>query len=82
MAVGLDALILVKYSNIGYPVVYLIGMICQACLDNNQPELADKFFKCGMKILDENDSTYEDDINQFLDLKSIIEVELKKKIGA
>lgn|SRR5690554_4256367 len=82
LAVGNDALVLVKYSNIGYPVVYLIGMLCQAYLDNDQPEVADRFFRYGMTILNENDATYDDDINQFLDLKGIIDDELKQKSGA
>jgi len=82
LAVGNDALVLVKYSNIGYPVVYLIGMLCQAYLDNDQPEVADRFLDMGMTILNENDATYDDDINQFLDLKGIIDDELKQKSGA
>lgn len=82
LAVGNDALVLVKYSNIGYPVVYLIGMLCQAYLDNDQPEVADRFFRYGMTILNENDATYDDDINQFLDLKGIIDDDLKQKSGA
>lgn len=82
LAVGNDALVLVKYSNIGYPVVYLIGMLCQAYLDNDQSEVADMFFRYGIKILNENDATYDDDIDQFLDLKGIIDDELKQKSGA
>jgi hypothetical protein len=35
-----------------------------------------------MTILNENDATYDDDINQFLDLKGIIDDELKQKSGA
>jgi len=79
LQVGNDALVMAKYSNIGYPVVYLIGLLCEAYLDNDQPEIADNFFKSGMEILDENDSTYNRDVDQFLDLKMIIEEELEKK---
>ena len=58
-----------------------IGMLCEAYLDNDQPELADEFFKYGMNIIDEGDGTYDTDLNQFLDLKIIIDEELKKKNG-
>lgn len=74
-----DALIFYKYSNIGYPVVYLIGMLCQAYLDNDKPEKADELFKIGVAIIDKNHFNFEEDINNFLDLKIIIDEELKKK---
>jgi hypothetical protein len=80
--VGNDALVLAKYSNAGYAVLYLIGMLCQAYLDNNQPEIANDFLKAGMTFIDNKDENYDRDIDQFLDLKIIIDEELKKKSGA
>lgn len=81
--IGNDALTLAKYSNVGYEILYLIGMLCQACLENNQPDTANDFFKEGMSIIEqgenENKDTYADDINSFLDLKIAIDEELKKK---
>lgn len=78
-----DALTLAKYSNVGYEILYLIGMLCQVYIDNDHPELANDFFKNGMQIIeqnkDENQDTYSDDINAFLDLKIVIDKELKNK---
>lgn len=85
LIVGNDALTLAKYSNVGYEILYLIGMLCQAYLENDQPEIANDFFKKGMTIIEqgeiENKDTYTNDINSFLDLKIIIDDELKKKNG-
>jgi hypothetical protein len=68
-----------KYSNFEYSVVYLIGMLCQTYLDNGQPEIADRFFNHGIRILDENEPDYNEIVDQFLDLKIIIKEELKNK---
>ena len=80
-----DALTLAKYSNAGYEIIYLIDILCQAYLENDQPEIANDFFKKGMNIIEqgenENRDTYADDINSFLDLKIVIDKELKKKNG-
>lgn len=85
LIVGNDALTLAKYSNVGYEILYLIGMLCQAYLENDQPEIANDFFNKGMTIIEqgeeENKDTYANDINSFLDLKIIIDDELKKKNG-
>jgi hypothetical protein len=85
LIVGNDALVLAKYSNAGYAILYLLGMLCQAYLDSDKPELADKYFRYGMNMIDENKNensdTYTNDINSFLDLKIIIDNELKKKNG-
>lgn len=85
LIVGNDALTLAKYSNVGYEILYLIGMLCQAYLENEQPEIANDFFNKGMTIIEqgekENKDTYTNDINSFLDLKIIIDDELKKKNG-
>jgi hypothetical protein len=85
LIVGNDALVLAKYSNAGYAILYLLGLLCQVYLDSDKPELADKYFRYGMNMIDENKNensdTYTDDINSFLDLKIIIDDELKKKNG-
>lgn len=85
LIIGNDALTLAKYSNAGYEILYLIGMLCQAYMENDKPETANDFFKKGMTIIEqgknENWDTHEDDINSFLDLKIIIDEELKKKNG-
>jgi hypothetical protein len=83
--VGNDALVLTKYSNAGYAILYLLGMLCQAYLDSDKPEIADNYFRYGMNMIDENNNensdTYTNDINSFLDLKIIIDDELKNKKG-
>lgn len=79
LEVGNDALILSKYSTVDYEILYLIGMLCQAYLQNDQPKIANKFFKYGMTIADELNETYERDINSFLDLKIEIDKALKRK---
>jgi hypothetical protein len=85
LIIGNDALTLAKYSNLDYEILYLIGMLCQAYLENDQPEIASDFFKKGMTIIEQgeiyNKDTYANDINSFLDLKIIIDDELKKKNG-
>lgn len=85
LIIGNDALTLAKYSNLDYEILYLIGMLCQAYLENDQPEIANDFFKKGMTIIEQgenkNKDTYVSDINSFLDLKIIIDDELKKKNG-
>lgn len=72
-----DVLIFAKYSNVNYALLYIVGMTCQLYLDNNQPELSEEFFIRGMKIIKESDIDYDRDINNFLDLKSLIDKELK-----
>jgi hypothetical protein len=61
-------------------------MLCQAYLENDKPEIANRYFLVGMDIIEkgeaENKDTYIDDINSFLDLKILIDEELKKKSGA
>ena len=83
--VGNDAMVFAKYSGVGYEILYLIGMLCQAHLDNGHSETAEKYFKFGMEIIEGNKKlntgTYEEDINSFLDLKIVIDSELKKKSG-
>lgn len=76
---GRHAVIMANYSNIGYGYVYLLGMLSQAYLDNDEPEIANEFFTYGIKLLDKNEYNYNDDVDRFLDLKIIIEEELKKK---
>ena len=76
---GNDALLISEFSNVGYRVLYLIGMLCEAYLDNNEPELANDLFNYGMEIIDNGDDTYDRDLNQFLDLKIRIVEELKEK---
>ena len=48
-------------------------MMCQAYIDNKQPELSEKFFNYGMTIIKESDFDYERDLNSFLDLKILID---------
>lgn len=73
------ALSISVYSNIGYEIIYLIGMLCQSYLDINQPEISNDFFNYGMKLIDEWDDDYEDDLNHFLDFKILIEDALREK---
>ena len=79
LSVGKDAFVIAMYSNMGYGIVYLIGMLCQAYLDNDQPEKADACFNTGISMLDKMDIRYDDNVNSFLDLKIIIDEELNKK---
>jgi hypothetical protein len=76
--IGKDALALTKFTKPGYENLYLIGMLCQAYLDNEQPKMANKYFKRGMYMIDKNDEDYMDDVNAFLDLKILINEELNK----
>jgi len=73
ISIANDALVFAKYSNDKYSILYIVGMMCQAYLDNNQPELSEKFFKYGMTIIKESDFDYERDLNSFLDLKILID---------
>ena len=73
LVIANDAIVIAKYSNDKYSVLYIIGMMCQAYLDNNQPELSEQFFKKGMEIINDADINYERDLNSFLDLKTLID---------
>ena len=76
--IGRHAVILANYSNLGYARVYLLGMLSQAYLDNDEPDMANKFFTLGIQLLNKNDENYDRDVDQFLDLKIIIEKEMEK----
>lgn len=78
LILGEDAMTLAKYSNIGYPNIYLAGMLCQCYLDNGMPEKANTIFERVMPYLDENDDSFREDVDQFLDLKIEIENALGK----
>jgi hypothetical protein len=53
----------------------LVGLLCQASLDNGQLQSAKNFFSLGMEIIQigesigENKESYENDMDAFLDLK-------------
>ncbi|GHT78294.1 hypothetical protein AGMMS50262_20760 [Bacteroidia bacterium] len=71
LAVGNDALTFAKYSDAGYANLYLVGLLCQASLDNGQLQSAKNFFRLGMEIIQigEQEESYENDMDAFLDLK-------------
>ncbi|MDR0864044.1 MAG: hypothetical protein LBO74_03815 [Candidatus Symbiothrix sp.] len=75
LAVGNDALTFAKYSDAGYANLYLVGLLCQASLDNRQLQSAKNCVSLGMEIiqigesLGENKESYENDMDAFLDLK-------------
>jgi hypothetical protein len=79
-----DALVFAKYSDIGYAVIYLLGMLCEVYLNNEQPEYAENIFKMGVEIIREgkktgaDQGTYSNDIDAFLDLKIQIDEALNK----
>lgn len=79
LVLGEDAMTLAKYSNVGYPNIYMAGMLCQCYLDNGMPEKANELFKRVMPFLDENDYDYDDDVDNFLDLKIAIDNAIKNK---
>jgi len=73
-----DALVIAKYGDIGYRKIYILGMLCSAYIDSDQPEQADIIFKEGMKFIEKCEEGNERDMNSLLDLKVIIERELMK----
>jgi len=76
--IGKDAFAIAKFAELGYEILYLVGLLCQLHLDNGQPEYAETYFKFGMKIIDENERSYNDDVNDFLDLKILIDSKMNK----
>ncbi|MBI5538940.1 MAG: hypothetical protein HY951_02705 [Bacteroidia bacterium] len=54
-------------------------MLCVVYLDNNDPEMAQKYFEYGMTVIDNNKECSNNDIDSFLDLKIEIDNELGKK---
>lgn len=74
-----DALVMAKYSDIGYDIIYLLSTLSLAYLQNHQPEMAEKYFNYAMLVLDKNDSEYDKALNQLLEIKALIEKELQKK---
>ena len=74
-----DSLLLASYTDIGYRVVYILGGLCELCIDKNEFECANQLFLIGMEILDEKEVDYDEDVNRFLDLKIRIDEGLNKK---
>ncbi len=70
-----DALIFCKYSNIGYETIYLVGLLSEIYLNNNQLAIAEKTFNLGMTVIKRSKEknmdggSYDKDIDSFLDLK-------------
>ncbi len=70
-----DALIFCKYSNIGYEIIYLLGLLSEIYLNNNQLAIAEKTFNLGMTVIKRSKEknmdggSYDKDIDSFLDLK-------------
>lgn len=62
-------------SNIGYEVIAMFGFYCQLCIDTKQYDKAEQVFKIGIELIEEerekvqDSDSYEEDINNFLDLK-------------
>lgn len=76
MKIASDAIVLMKYSDIGYESIYLLGFFCQLCIDTQKYEMANRFFLYGMKLIEEAKKNkavdireYQNDIDNFLDLK-------------
>lgn len=80
LKIARDALLIASYTNIGYELVYIIGGLCEICIDKNDFNCANELFKYGMEILDENDTDYPEDVDRFLDLKIRIDKGLKNKL--
>lgn len=73
LVLGEDAMTLAKYSNVGYPNIYMAGMLCQCYLDNGMLDKANDIFERVMPYLDERDEDYNEDVDKFLDLKIAID---------
>ena len=63
------------YQEDPYRVIYLVGFLCQAHLDIDDYQQANRYLNMGYKILDINDPEYADDKAKFDCLKAIIEGE-------
>lgn len=57
--VGRDTMVMANYSNLGYECVFLIGMLTQVFIDNDEPEIANEFFTYGIQLLDKNNYDYD-----------------------
>lgn len=78
-----DALVFCKYSNIGYEIIYLLGLLSEIYLNNNQLEIAENIFNLGMTLIKRgkeknmDEGSYDKDIDSFLDLKIKIDKAFK-----
>ena len=63
------------YQEDQYRIIYLVGFLCQAHIDIGDYAKAKHYLDLGYKMLDVNDSEYEDDKAKFDSLKDIIEGE-------
>ena len=61
------------YENESYALIYLIGFLCQVHLDAGEIGKARAYLELGYKMLDKNDSNYEDDKASFDSLKAKID---------
>ena len=75
-----DAIVLYKYSTIGYEIICLLGLLSEIYLDNNQKEMAENIFRLGMTLIERGKmnnvdlGSYNEDIDSFLDLKIKIDM--------
>lgn len=78
-----DALIFCKYSNIGYEIIYLLGLLSEIYLNNKQLAIAEKTFNLGMTVIKRgkeknmDEGSYDKDIDSSLDLKIKIDKAIK-----
>lgn len=78
-----DALVFCKYSNIGYEIIYLLGLLSEIYLNYNQIKMAKEIFNLGITLIQKDkeknldSGSYNVDIDMFLDLKIKIDKAIK-----
>lgn len=63
------------YQEDQYPIIYLVGFLCQVHIDIEDYAKAKHYLELGYKMLDVNDSEYKDDKAKFDCLRELIEGE-------
>ncbi len=70
-----DALVFVKYTGVDYRMIYVLGLLCEICLNSNKNRMAYDIFLTGVFLIEEgrkrkmDQGSYQEDIDAFLDLK-------------
>ncbi len=66
------ALSLAQYTKDDYPIVYLIGFLCEAHIFTNKIKKAKAYYNLGIQLLDKNAEDYELDRASFDILKDLL----------
>ncbi|MEG2071285.1 MAG: hypothetical protein RR034_07930 [Bacteroidales bacterium] len=78
-----DCMVFIRYSDVGYKLIYYFGFFCQLLIDKEDFKGAEDMFKRGLKLIEigtvlgMNAESFKEDVDSFYQLKDKID-NLKK----